>query len=812
MRWALSCLMIAGLLALPIGCSPDDSAGPSSASSGVAPPPPPPPGPGGAPGMGPQQPGAPGTVPPGMEQPPGDQWAGEGMEPGMPPGMGQPPGPGQGYPPGMGQPPGPGQAYPPGMERPPGDQWAGEGMEPGLPPGMGQPPRPGEAYPPGMGQPPGPGEAYPPGMGQPPGPGEAYPPGAEPAAPPATPEGLSMQNLKKLASAMQTYHAKGKRFPPAAYRASKEGEALLSWRVLLLPYLGQEALYRQFRFNEPWDSAHNTALAARMPDVYKTPGGPAENRTCYLAPIGPGTIFSQQEGMPMSAVRDGASNTVLVVEADADRAVVWTQPEDLRFIPAQPTAGLGNLRGDKFLAACADGSTRSVSTTLDGQVLRALFTASGGERIDPSRLEAGVGALPGAALLAQARRAFSGHRDKQAVAYLLADAVVRGDEEVLGTLRWSPGLKRPMLTTRWGVAIQTALSPEMLGALAGVAADLLGGQNPQGMPPGVERGFEGEGMPGVPPGRQGPGGEGPGRTAGNNPLQLWQAAIGQPMVERLQTRVAEGYFSDWFNQTAEAPATPQARPQGNFQGQPGMPPGVGMEGMGPEFQEGIPMEGPPGPVGMQQFPGGPPMEGPRQFPGPGMGPAGAKASGLPGFAMLGLAPDSDEALALAAKEEVDLLLLAVIRAKVARSRGQKQTSLTLRILNVENGDELWTSKSLTDTRVIGAERAGKAAADPVGDLLDDLLKYVDGNLRLVDMPPISPEVAQRRAAILSGKQYENPLQALVELRYYEWKKLLTPEELSEHYAKIVGPQDGPRLATGTEQERQAIVQQWLPKG
>ena len=59
-------------------------------------------------------------------------------------------------------------------------------------------------------------------------------------------------------------------FPPA-YTTSKDGKPLLSWRVLILPYLEQEALYKEFHLDEPWDSPHNRTLIARMPAVYRCP-------------------------------------------------------------------------------------------------------------------------------------------------------------------------------------------------------------------------------------------------------------------------------------------------------------------------------------------------------------------------------------------------------------------------------------------------------------------------------------------------------------------------------------------------------------
>ncbi len=56
-------------------------------------------------------------------------------------------------------------------------------------------------------------------------------------------------------------------FPTAAI-LDKNGKPLLSWRVALLPYIEQDALYRQFKLDEPWDSEHNKKLIAQMPKIY----------------------------------------------------------------------------------------------------------------------------------------------------------------------------------------------------------------------------------------------------------------------------------------------------------------------------------------------------------------------------------------------------------------------------------------------------------------------------------------------------------------------------------------------------------------
>ncbi|HTU88876.1 MAG TPA: sigma-70 family RNA polymerase sigma factor [Gemmataceae bacterium] len=82
----------------------------------------------------------------------------------------------------------------------------------------------------------------------------------------------SRLNLKKLAIAMQNYADTYQGRLPLAATVGKNGKALLSWRVELLPYLGENALYNQFKRDEPWDSPHNKKLLSKMPAVFAPPG------------------------------------------------------------------------------------------------------------------------------------------------------------------------------------------------------------------------------------------------------------------------------------------------------------------------------------------------------------------------------------------------------------------------------------------------------------------------------------------------------------------------------------------------------------
>ena len=65
-------------------------------------------------------------------------------------------------------------------------------------------------------------------------------------------------NLRQIMIAAHNYHGDHQRLPGRAIR-SKDGKPLLSWRVMLLPYLEQDQLYKQFKLDEPWVSEQQEA-------------------------------------------------------------------------------------------------------------------------------------------------------------------------------------------------------------------------------------------------------------------------------------------------------------------------------------------------------------------------------------------------------------------------------------------------------------------------------------------------------------------------------------------------------------------------
>src|SRR5579884_2012324 len=81
----------------------------------------------------------------------------------------------------------------------------------------------------------------------------------------------SQNNLKQLGLAFHNYNSAYNRMPPAVVY-DKDGKPLYSWRVLVLPFVEQDNLYKQFKLDEPWDSPTNKRLLTPMPKVFALPG------------------------------------------------------------------------------------------------------------------------------------------------------------------------------------------------------------------------------------------------------------------------------------------------------------------------------------------------------------------------------------------------------------------------------------------------------------------------------------------------------------------------------------------------------------
>jgi hypothetical protein len=146
--------------------------------------------------------------------------------------------------------------------------------------------------------------------------------------------------------------------PPVAV-TDESGNPLLSWRVLLLPYIAEKPLYEEFRLDEPWDSPHNVKLLDRMPATYKSVRrrmNPAPNHTYIHVFTGPNTPFELGKRVRLVDFERGSANTIMIVEGG--EPVPWTKPADIYADPNGPLPEVPGLWPDLIRTAYADGSVQ----------------------------------------------------------------------------------------------------------------------------------------------------------------------------------------------------------------------------------------------------------------------------------------------------------------------------------------------------------------------------------------------------------------------------------------------------------------------
>lgn len=193
--------------------------------------------------------------------------------------------------------------------------------------------------------------------------------------------------LKQIGLALHNYYETYDQFPPQAV-VDAAGNRLLSWRVLILPYLDQQALYDQFHLDEPWDSPHNLRLAQTIPEAYapQTQGELKPGYTRVVAPLTADSAFGRP-GKPLkfSDITDGTSNTIWFVEGPVAAAVPWSKPDDWE-IDADSYQEWLPTKKDSAPAGYIDGSVRRITGAAPWEIVNKLLTVSGGEVVEEEDL------------------------------------------------------------------------------------------------------------------------------------------------------------------------------------------------------------------------------------------------------------------------------------------------------------------------------------------------------------------------------------------------------------------------------------------
>ena len=171
-------------------------------------------------------------------------------------------------------------------------------------------------------------------------------------------------NLKDIALALHDYHRANGCFPPA-YIADKTGKPMHSWRVLILPYLDRNDLYKAYDFTEPWDGPKNKRLLAKCPQIYLCPSDPpasisVRTPTSYVAVVGPRAAWEGEKPRKLGDFPGETSNTIMLVEV-ADPHIPWTEPRDLSL----DTLGVTDAKSPPLVVSSYHGQREEFFFTYD---------------------------------------------------------------------------------------------------------------------------------------------------------------------------------------------------------------------------------------------------------------------------------------------------------------------------------------------------------------------------------------------------------------------------------------------------------------
>jgi prepilin-type processing-associated H-X9-DG protein len=196
---------------------------------------------------------------------------------------------------------------------------------------------------------------------------------------------MSTNNLKEIGLALHAYHQQHDSFPPGG-TFDRQGRPLASWQAMILPYLEQSELYKRIDFSIPWNDPRNTPVFQTLIHPYLRPFvTPEKNAAGYALSHYAANVHMLGGDTPWSlfVVSDGTANTLLVGEVMTGLKP-WGDPTNWR----DPGLGLNQnpngfgspSPGANFLMV--DGSVRFIKNSVDPEVLKALSTPAGHEKID----------------------------------------------------------------------------------------------------------------------------------------------------------------------------------------------------------------------------------------------------------------------------------------------------------------------------------------------------------------------------------------------------------------------------------------------
>ncbi len=191
---------------------------------------------------------------------------------------------------------------------------------------------------------------------------------------------VSKSNLKQMGLALWRFQEENQRFPPGA-TFTAEGTPLHSWQTRILPFVDQGQLYQQIDLEKPWNDPANQQHFQQIVRSYVVPWSEEKiSPEGYALShyVGNELLLKQNQGMKLSQITDGKSNTIIAVDR-GDHFKAWGDPTNL----ARPADVIGpdkkTLLPGGNLILFSDGRVQFVSNKINPQILKDLSTPDGGE-------------------------------------------------------------------------------------------------------------------------------------------------------------------------------------------------------------------------------------------------------------------------------------------------------------------------------------------------------------------------------------------------------------------------------------------------
>lgn len=189
-----------------------------------------------------------------------------------------------------------------------------------------------------------------------------------------------LNSLKQIGLAIHNYHNQYQHLPPRCF-TDPAGKPLHSWRVAILPFIEQQAVYKALNLKEAWNAASNQKLTATMIPLY-TNSKSEPTKTTFRAPVMMGSLW-QGDGPPkrFQDLTDGLSATIAIIDAPQSAATSWADPKPWVISAENPMADVFGDR-DTATALMLDGAVRTLKKSeMNNEKLRAMLTTAGGEAI-----------------------------------------------------------------------------------------------------------------------------------------------------------------------------------------------------------------------------------------------------------------------------------------------------------------------------------------------------------------------------------------------------------------------------------------------